>query len=561
MSHSRSAPGRSRPYGRGPRPGSDQSNSATVARSTAVMALGTVASRLLGFVRAYVVALVLGIYAIGNVFSIANTLPNIVYLLIAGGVVNSVFVPQLVRARQEDEDGGTAYADRLLTVSGIGLLVVTVLAVAASPLLIGAYADFAHWHAPVRHLGLLMAFWCLPQIFFYGVYTMLGQVSNARGRFGPMMWAPIANNIVVIAIVGLFLWTGHEVTPNDAGSMSAGETALIAGGSTVGVIAQAVFLLPSLRAAGYTYRPRFDLRGAGLGRAASLAKWTIAFVAVNQVAYFLVTAVASDAGTRARGGNFAYQNAYLFFILPHSIITVSLVTALLPAMSAAAHAGRLAEVRSQVSEGLRTTGVLLAPVSLLLVVIGPPLGEGLFRGNNLSAADGRYIGGLLALFALGLVPFSAHHVLLRTFYAFQDTRTPFYLTCVVAATNSALALIVWKTVPVEHMTQALAAAYALTYWVGVLVAARVAARRLGGRGAGVLRTYVRAGVASLVAAFPAEAAVLLAADHGHAPLVDLGGAAVASVVMAGVYLWLARAMRLTELTSLGRALTGRLRRA
>jgi putative peptidoglycan lipid II flippase len=322
-------------------------------------------------------------------------------------------------------------------------------------------------------------------------------------------------------------------------------------------------LIPYLRRAGYRFHLRTDFRGAGLGKAGSLARWTVGFVLVNQAAYLVVTKAATAAGrafpARAVGIN-AYQNAYLFFMLPHSVITVSLVTALLPSMSAAAAAGRRGEVRAMLSRTLRLVAVALVPASAGLVLLGSTLGGVLFGYGKNGHADGVYIGLLLAAFGAGLVPFACHHVLLRSFYAYEDTRTPFFLACGISAVNAALALGVPPLLPAEWRTLALAASYAVTYWIALALTASVAARRLGGiDGSRVLRTYVRVALAALLAAAVAGAALAglraaLGATAAGAQLVEL---AVAGLLLLLVYLVACRRMHVREVPELVGALASR----
>ncbi len=233
-------------------------------RSSGVMAAGTVVSRVLGFARNTVLAAAIGTDLVATTYNVANTIPNILYILIAGGVLNAVFVPQLVRAMKHG-DGGQGYTDRLLTLAGLVLLGLTVLATAAAPLLIALYTP-SNWGDEDVATATAFAFWCLPQIAFYGLYAMLGQVLNARGSFGPMMWAPIVNNLVAIA-TGLLFIAVFTVDFKDPGSVSAAAIALLGGGATLGVALQALVLVPVLRRTGFRYKPRFDFRGAGLGKA------------------------------------------------------------------------------------------------------------------------------------------------------------------------------------------------------------------------------------------------------------------------------------------------------
>ncbi|RZS91214.1 putative peptidoglycan lipid II flippase [Motilibacter rhizosphaerae] len=540
--------------------------STSLVRSSGVMALGTVASRLLGFVRNIVLAAAIGTSVVGETFAVANTVPNMVYLLVVGGVINAVFVPQLVRAAKEHPDGGKAYTDRLLTVTVLGLLALTVVATVAAPLIVDLVYDGP---AGGRPLAVLLAYWCLPQIFFYGVYTVLGQVLNARGSFGPMMWAPIANNVVAIA-VGLLL-LGASLDPSRPATVSSATTTLLGAGTTLGVVVQAVVLLPVLRRTGYTWTPRLDLRGSGLGKAASLARWTIGFVLVNQAAYVVVTRLSTSAladyartvprGHHVRGvGIAAYQNAYLFFMLPHAVVTVSLVTALLPAMSSYAADDDVRGVRRLLSRTLRLVTVAVVPASAGLVLLGSSIGGVLFSHGDNDRADGSYVGLLLAAFAAGLVPFAFHHVLLRSFYAYEDTRTPFRIACGVSATNVVLALLVTPFVPAEWRTFALACAYAASYWVALCITGSLALRKLGPLdGSPTVRTLVRTVLAA--AAGTVVGAVVLHVLRDLAPsastAVVLPEAALAGLALVLVYLAACARMHVREVPELVAALTRR----
>jgi putative peptidoglycan lipid II flippase len=470
---------------------------------SSVMAAGTTLSRALGFVRSAAIAAALGVHLTSDTFTVANTVPNIIYILLAGGVLNAVFVPQLVRA-MKNSDGGQGYTDRLLTLAGMVLLGVTVLATALAPVLMALYTGDRYTNADVA-VATTFAFWCLPQIFFYGVYTLIGQVLNARGSFGPMMFAPIVNNIVAIAGALTFIAV-YTVDPSEPSSLSNQAIALLGSTATLGVALQALVLIPVLRRTGFRYRPRFDFRGHGLGKAGELAKWTLLFVLVNQLAYAVIVNLATNAATSNGGHNFGltvYSSAYLIFILPHSILTVSVVTGLLPRMSRAVADGRLDSFREDLSTGWRLTAVGTVFVGALLVVLGPDL-TGVLFAANVSSADARYIGTVTAAFALGLPAFSAQYVALRGFYAQEDTRTPFLLQVVIAATNIGLAVAAYTLLPERKTLVGLALAYVATYVVGFTLSTAVLRRRLGGvDGRRVTRTVVRLVVAVLPGAVAA----------------------------------------------------------
>ena len=531
--------------------------SRALVRVSSVMAAGTVASRALGFVRSAVVVAAIGSAATADSFNTANTIPNILYILLAGGVLNAVFVPQLVRAMKDDPRRSQAYTDRLLSLVLVVLLVVTVAATLCAPLLIRLYTSLGHHDTGDRHVGTLLAYWCLPQIFFYGAYTMLGQVLNARGSFGPMMWAPIVNNVVAIT-GGLAFILAFTVDAQSPTSLSTGAITLLGASTTLGVAAQAAVLVPVLRRTGFRFTPRFDLRGSGLGRAGELAKWTLLFVLVNQVAYAVIVNLGNSAGSAAKGvldygvGYTPYATAYLIFILPHSIITVSVMTGLLPRMSREAADGDLAAVRRSLSEAWRLTGVGVMLCAAALVALGPQLAGVLYASADGAPASAYYIGLVTAAFALGLPAFSAQYIALRGFYAFEDTRTPFYLQVVIAGTNVVLALAFYAVLPLRWKMIGVAFAYALTYVGGLALSTSVLRRRTGGLdGAAVVRHYVRLLVAAVPsAALAALVAWLVGRAAGRGMLASLAALAAGGAVLLLGYVGTARLLHVDELTAL-----------
>ncbi|MFM7145099.1 MAG: murein biosynthesis integral membrane protein MurJ, partial [Actinomycetales bacterium] len=315
----------------------------SLARSSSAMALGTIASKVTGVLRDVAAAAALGFYIVADAFSLGNSLPTIVYILLIGGALNAVFVPQLVRRMKEDPDGGIGYANRLLTAAGLALILLSALAVICAPWIVDLYTPDDY---PTGAYDLAVAFarLCLPQMIFYGIYAMLTQVLNSRGTFGLPMFAPIANNIVAIGTFMLFIVVAGTSAAAD-GQLSSDQVLILGVGTTLGVAVQALILIPVLRRSGYHWRPRFDWRDSGLGHASRLAAWTLGLVLVNQLAYLVITRLtvqanvnAAAAGTVAAGLT-TYQKAHLIFILPHSVVTVSIVAATLPLLSRLAHAG------------------------------------------------------------------------------------------------------------------------------------------------------------------------------------------------------------------------------
>ncbi|WP_405700320.1 murein biosynthesis integral membrane protein MurJ [Streptomyces sp. NBC_00069] len=524
----------------------------SVLRSGALMAAGSIVSRATGFVRSAVVVAALGTGLLGDGYAVSNTVPNILYMLLIGGALNAVFVPELVRAAKEHQDGGAAYTDRLLTACTTALVVLTAAAVVAAPLIVSAYTDYTGSQASTT---VALARYCLPQILFYGLFTLLGQVLNARGRFGAMMWTPVLNNIVIIGVFGLFLYVSHDA----ADGLTAGETRLLGLGTTAGIVLQALALVPSLRAARFRWRPRFDWRGSGLARPLRNAGWLVMLVLTNQIGYWVVTRLSTATGQRAveaglagGAGYTAYSNAYQLWIVPQGIITVSLITALMPRMSGAASDGDLAAVRRDISYALRSSAALVVPATFVFLALAPWVMGAVFGYGRTTAADTEAMAGMLMAFAPGLIAFSGQYVLSRGFYALSDTRTPFFLNLVIAALNAGLSLAAYLLLPPRWAVTGMAGAYSVALFAGMAVTAYTLARRLGPRTGSrterrttAVRTHLRLLVAGLPAAAAGYAAARASERFGDFAAVGAGTAAVGLVVVL-----LARPLRLTEITDL-----------
>ncbi|AVH97662.1 MULTISPECIES: murein biosynthesis integral membrane protein MurJ [Streptomyces] len=524
----------------------------SVLRSGALMAAGSLVSRATGFVRASVVAAALGAAVVADGYAVGNSVPTIVYTLLLGGALNAVFVPELVKAAKEHEDGGVAYTDRLLTLCALALVALTAVAVLAAPLIVDAYTDYT---GAQRDMTVAFARTCLPQILFLGLFTLLGQVLNARGRFGAMMWTPVLNNVVVVGVFGLFL------AVSDGGALSAGETALLGWGTTAGIALQALALVPSLRAAGFRWRPRFDWRGSGLAAPLRSAGWLVLLVLTNQGAYWVTTWIATSAGGSAADGGSglaAYNNAYLLWAVPHGIVTVSLVTALLPRMSGAAADGDLAGVRRDVSYALRTSSAAVVPAACALLALAVPLMTVVFRYGATDDDDIRAMSWILMALAPGLIALSGQYVCTRAFYALRDTRTPFLLNLVIAGLNAGLSFTAYLLLPARWTVAGMAGAYSLALWAGWGVTAYVLRRRLGGRGAQEPGGSVAGLARLLVAAVPATGYGVLVTDlTGPAGAVPAGLAGALAIL--AVFAVLARPLRLTEVSDLLGGLLRRLR--
>jgi putative peptidoglycan lipid II flippase len=544
----------------GPAPGPEGTS---LVRSSGVMALGTLASRGTGFLRTLMLVYALGVVGVANSYNNANTLPNAVYDLMLGGILTSVVVPLLVAAAKRDADRGEAYDQRMFTLATIALAVLTVLATLAAPLLVNLYA-----HAltgPERHLTVIFAFFFIPQIFFYGVSSLAGGVLNARGRFAAPMWTPVINNIVVILVLLLFIATGGiGVHPGD---ISTAQIQLLGFGTTLGIIAQTAAMIPALHRAGFRWRPRFDFRRAEVTEIRRMAAPLLGYVLTTQVSFLVVQNVANAASTHP-GASFdsfsTYSYAWQLFQMPYAIIGISVITALLPRMSAHAAEHRLPLVRSDFSTGVRLSSAVVVPAALLLIVLGAPLAEFLFAigHGSTSVAEARYIGEVFGVFSLGLVPYMMFQLMLRVFYALHDSRTPMFIGVAVMAANIAASLLALRLLPAGHVVEGLGVAFGLSNVVGAVVSWLVLRRRLGGlAGHQIASALLRMHLAAIPALLLAWAVTfMVGVIFVSGPVYGL-----VTVILGGsggllLYLLFARALRISEVTDLITTVASRLRR-
>ncbi len=529
--------------------------------ATAIMAAGTITSRILGLVRVVLAAFLLGAGTRqADILSLATTVPNSLYILFAGGALNTVLVPQIVRAVKKDRDGGEAYTNRIMTAFLLLVAGVTVLLLIAAPVIAWIYSDSA-WHtaalAPQYSSMVTLTALCLPQVFFYGAFFLGGQVLNARDAFGPMMWAPIANNIVQVIVLVTYagVWGSKTDTSQP---FSTGQMLLLGLGSVLGIAVQTAVLIPFLRRVGFRFTPRFDLRHTGLGHTFQLAKWTLGFVAVNQLALIVVTKLATSATAGGSGaGVTAYNYAVLLWVLPHSLITVGLATAMLPSLSRMAASNDVPAFREELTKAIRLAVTALVPVALIFLTLGVPIGEMAFpRG-------GHFIGWTLVMFAVGLVPFSVQYLILRGYYAFEDTKSTFVIQVLIAGLNAVFALIGVKLIAPgpDWVAPALGAAYTLAYLVGVVVSMRLFARHIPGISLTPLLHHLgRIALAALPGTVVAFLVVTAQTRLSNKTLVDILGVGI-GVLIAGVsYVAMARWMRIEEVEEVVGILMRRIRR-
>ena len=541
----------------------------SVARHSIIMASGTILSRILGFVRVVVLAGVIGVTTnAADAFGVANQLPNNVYAIIVGGVLNAVLVPQIVRAKVHP-DGGKGYIDRLLTLAILVFGVVALLATIAAPLMVHIYTH--GWSEQQLALATAFAYWCLPQLFFYGLYSMLGEVLNARSAFGPYMWAPVVNNIVSIGGLGVYIWLfGTDPTgAQNVTDWSEAQVSLLAVSATLGVAAQALILFFSWRRIGLHYTPNFKFRGFGLRPAMKAASWTLGMVLVTQIGGLVQTAVASITVSQRASNQVgvasiaAMSIAWLIFMLPHSIATVSIATAYFTKISTHAHEGRIDLVRADLATGLRIISVISVLASAVLLVLAFPVSR-VFVGEYEGMLA---LGYVVMAFVVGLLPFSFVFMMQKAFFALEDTKSPFWFTVGQTALYVVGALIMGQTMPIEWLVAGLALLMSATLVVQARVAYVLLGRRIGSlKDFGVLSLNLRSILAGLLAT---GAGVLVLNLFGgirdgsfalDTVISSLLTCAVVGSVMAVVYLIALAVLKVDEAQSAFQTVRGILRR-
>ncbi|MBE4718257.1 murein biosynthesis integral membrane protein MurJ [Pseudarthrobacter sp. AB1] len=552
------------------------SGTASETRSSAIMAAGTLVSRFLGFGKTWMLGAALGLGStVNDTFINANNLPNLIFLLVAGGVFNAVLVPQIIKASKAP-DRGADYISRLLTLAVLLLLGLTTLVTFAAPWVIELTTQ--GYSPQQKALAVAFAFWCLPQIFFYGLYALLTQVLNANGAFGPAMWAPIMNNLVAIGGLGMFIWIFGEnaMNPHTLDNWGPSQTLLVAGFSTIGVVAQtAILLIPVIRLR-LGLRPRFGWRGVGLGQAAKLSVWTLLTAAVGQLAFLYVMRVATIPGAerlrlKAAGdpaaemlpGNAVLEVASQLYLLPHSIIALSLATVLFNRMTRASQDGNRAELRDALSHGLRTMAVATVFGALALFALAGPLGM-FFSGGP--RQDGVMLAQTLTILALSTPFMSANFMMSRVFYANEDARTPFRIQLLLAVVYVAGAFGI-QFLPVGQIIYAIALLYMVGNILSVVISALFLRRLLGHLdGPRIANSYIRMGYAALGSAIAGAGALWLMGSYSADGFAWSGRpAALVTVIVVGpimlvAYLFLLKIFHVAELGDLMRPLLGRLGR-
>ena len=542
-----------------------EDTSPNLVRSSKVMALGTVASRGTGFLRTLVLVIALGQSTLADAYNNSNTLPNTVYYLMLGGIFTSVVVPMLVRAAKEDPDRGEGYAQRIYSLGVVSLLLITVVATLLAGPIVDLYGSNIT-NAGEHHVMVEFAYFFIPQIFFYGMDSLLGAVLNVRGRFGPNMWTPVINNVVVILVALLYMATDHSISADTVSSFGVN---LLGIGTTLGIVIQSLCLFPIMWRAGFSMRLTFDFRRSEISEIGRMSGWMFGYVVTQWLGNLVAQRVANSASNSAAHlhpavtgvGFSAYSYAYQLFQLPYAIVGISVISALLPRMSGHATDRRYSLVRDDFSKGVRIASVIVVPAAVFLGVLGAPIAELLFAHGRTTTDEARYIGEVFGAFSVGLVPFMFTQLQLRVFYSFRENKTPAILGMVMLIVGVIGYLVALEVLPPTRTVIGLAFAYDLVTVSGAILAWPLLLRRIGSLdGWRITRSLVRMFLATVPGLLFALVIMAIVGSFMHqGPLYGFIATVVGGSGALVLYAICARLLGIEEFRTLTRSVLGRFR--
>lgn len=439
-----------------------------VARASGIMLAGTMVSRLLGFVRAALLIALIGSIGANDAFQAANSLPNIIYNLLASSILSAVLVPQIVRALQRKNSD--EFINRLLTLFTTGLALLTLVCVALAPVFVTLFA--AKLDPGWKQLAITFSYWSLPQVFFYGLYSLWGQFLNAKGSFGPYMWAPVVNNVVGIAGIFIF-WRvlGTETDWATDPSVWTGEpVVLLAGISTLGIVVQALILLIPLRRTGFKMRPVWGIRGYGLGEVSRTAIWAFSALCVAQLGFLAISNIAAAANGYASkhqvtiATTTAYNTAFTVYMIPQSMIVTSVVTAMFTSMSAMVAVGALSRLRTQFLNTQQGVSLITCLCSVLIVVLALPIMQFIMPTTPIASVQA--FAQVLAVMALGIPFLGFFNLSQRLILAFADARSTFLVQIPMTICTLIVCGLTVLLLPVKYWVMGASAGMQLSYLVG-----------------------------------------------------------------------------------------------
>jgi putative peptidoglycan lipid II flippase len=507
------------------------------------MAVGTGLSRLTGFMRLLVAAWALGLTHLTDAYNLANTTPNIVYDLVLGGILSSVFVPVFVEwmAKRGRETAWHSVRS-VLTIVTVGLSAIALLAMVFAKPIVHFYTAFgSRGQADTRELASLFLIYFMPQVVFYGLGAVWTGLLNAERRFAAPMFAPILNNLVVITALAIF----HSMNPNPtADNVTTSQQLVLVLGTTLGVIAMSVVLWPYVRRTGFRWHWVWDLKDEAFRRIGKLAGWMIVYVFTNQVAYLVIIFLTFSSDYT--GYYSAYTYSLIFFQLPFGIFAVSVFTALLPAMSAAWTAQDQVRFGVLTTQGIRMTAFIMLPATFGYIAIAQPLAELFLAHGNFHGASAHLVASVSAWFMLGLFPFAAFQLLIRAFYGMQNSRTPALINIYATILQTLVNIALFSRLADNGLAIGQTVSYAFAaIWIWISLRRRAPGMRTEGTLAALLRSLV-AGLAAGAAAWGVIWVMSRGAEEsGLAPQV----ASIFFACIAGLaaFLVVAWALRMEEL--------------
>ena len=473
--------------------GEEGTSNASVVRATGSMAVATLISRITGFIRTVLIGAALG-PAVASAFNTANTLPNIITEIVLGSVLTALVVPVLVRAEKEDEDHGARFIRQLFTLTFTLMAVVSVIAVLAAPWLTRLFLNDAGKVNVVQATSF--AYLVLPQIFFYGMFSLFMAILNTKEHFRPGAWAPVANNVVSIAVLLLYMLVPGHLHPAASASISNPHVALLGLGTTLGVVVQCLIMVPALRKLRIDLRPLWGI-DERLKQFGGMALAIITYVAISQAGYIVTTRIASTASEAAP---IIYQQHWMLLQVPYGIIGVTLLTAIMPRLSRNAADGDDEAVVRDLTLGTKLTFIALIPIIVFMTALGPDIGHALFAYGNFDGDTARTLGLTISFSAFTLIPYALVMLHLRVFYAREEAWTP---TMIIAGITATKIVLSYLAPMVADSTQSvvvlLGAANGFGFIAGALIGAFLLRRKLGTLQAGtVMRTSIWAFAAALV---------------------------------------------------------------
>jgi putative peptidoglycan lipid II flippase len=518
-------------------------------RNNVVVAAGTALSRISGLVRVAVFAIVVGQTALADAYNGANQTPNVVYELLLGGILSATLVPLFTKQAEDRGDGATS---AIVTVSVIALTAITIVAVAAAPLIFRLYsfavADGVD-ASEYRAVGTTLSRIFLLQIFFYGLSAIANALLQARRRFFAAAWAPVLSNIVIIASLLLVPRAVDGRKPELGEVLTNDQLRLTLGvGATLGIAVMALAVLPALRAADVSIEFRPEFRHPAVRRLVRMSTWTLGYVVANQIAIVVVQNLAQPGS----GGLDAYSKAYIFFVLPHGLLAMSIVTTFTPEMAIAVRRRDRQAFIDRASMGVRLVALLAFPAAVGMFVLRRPLIGMVLEHGNFGADDALTTSRALAGFALGLVGFSVYLFVLRAFYVHEDARTPFVINVFENLINIVLAVVLVN----RYGVLGLGASFAIAYTVSSVLALQVLSYKV--RGFSTVAIVASLWRMALAAVVMAEVMWVVARFVGD----DDGLGSLARVTAAGTvgiaaYLLLLTVLGVPELTQLRTRLRSR----